>query len=154
MKCPYCEHTEDRVVDTRANPDETAIRRRRECTKCGRRFTTYEYVEKMPIMVVKKDGRREPFDRQKLLNGLVLACSKRPVSREKIERLVDDVENALAAEMKGEVPTSRLGDMVMSRLSELDQVAYVRFASVYRSFRDTHQFMEELKRLLEEQQPS
>ncbi len=153
MKCPYCGHTDDRVVDSRANPEETAIRRRRECTRCERRFTTYEYVESMPIMVVKKDGRREPFDRQKLLKGIMLACSKRPVSREQMEQLVDDIENSLASEMKGEVATTRLGDEVMSRLAELDQVAYVRFASVYRSFRDTRQFMDELKRILESPQP-
>ena len=152
MKCPYCGHTDDRVVDSRANPEETAIRRRRECTRCERRFTTYEYVESMPIMVVKKDGRREPFDRQKLLKGIMLACSKRPVSREQMEQLVDDIENSLASEMKGEVATTRLGDEVMSRLAELDQVAYVRFASVYRSFRDTRQFMDELKRILESPQ--
>ncbi len=152
MRCPFCGHTDDRVVDSRANPEETAIRRRRECTKCERRFTTYEYVESMPIMVVKKDGRREPFDRQKLLSGIMLACSKRPVSRDQMELLVDDIENSLGSEMKSEVTTSLLGDMVMSRLAELDQVSYVRFASVYRSFRDTRQFMDELKRLLEEQQ--
>jgi transcriptional repressor NrdR len=152
VRCPFCGHTDDRVVDSRANPEETAIRRRRECTKCERRFTTYEYVESMPIMVVKKDGRREPFDRQKLLSGIMLACSKRPVSRDQMELLVNDIENSLGSEMKSEVTTSHLGDMVMSRLSDLDQVAYVRFASVYRSFRDTRQFMQELKRLLEEQQ--
>jgi transcriptional repressor NrdR len=142
------------VVDTRATPQETGIRRRRECTQCGRRFTTYEYVERMPIMVVKKDGGREPFEREKVLKGIMLACSKRPVSREQMEQLADDVESALGAEMKGEVPSSLLGDMVMSKLAELDQVAYVRFASVYRSFRDTRQFMEELQRLLEEHQSS
>ena len=148
MKCPFCGHLEDKVVDSRASSDGAAIRRRRECLSCQRRFTTYEHVEEQQLMVSKKDGRREPFDRAKLLGGLVKACEKRPVSMDQLEELVDDLERDLTASFEREVPTSAIGERVMKRLHDLDPVAYVRFASVYREFKDVEQFMRELKELL------
>ena len=148
MKCPFCGHQEDKVVDSRASSDGDAIRRRRECLGCGKRFTTYEHVEAQPLMVIKKDGRREPFDRQKLLAGLIKACEKRPVSMDDLERLVDELERELSQHFEREVPSREVGERVMKRLHNLDPVAYVRFASVYREFKDVEQFMRELKDLL------
>ena len=149
MRCPYCGATEDKVIDSRIVKDGTAIRRRRECLKCGRRFTTYEYIEKSPIMLIKRDGRREPFDRAKLLNGITTACHKRPIPREKIEELVDVVESIIMDLGKLEVPSMEIGEEVMKRLKKLDEVSYVRFASVYRDFKDKNEFFEELKKLIE-----
>ncbi len=125
------------------------MRRRRECLKCGQRFTTYEYIEHTPVMVVKKDGRREHYSREKIMNGLLRACEKRPVSREALEKLVDEVEEAIGSRVRDEIPTSEIGNEVMKLLANLDQVAYVRFASVYRDFKDVTQFLDELRRLLE-----
>ena len=148
MKCPFCGHQEDKVVDSRASSDGSSIRRRRECLGCGKRFTTYEHVEEQPLMVVKKDGRREPFDRHKLLGGLVKACEKRPVSMDDLEKLVDELERELSQQFEREVPSREVGERVMKKLHALDPVAYVRFASVYREFKDVEQFMRELKDLL------
>ena len=148
MKCPFCGHQEDKVVDSRASADGAAIRRRRECLACGKRFTTYEHVEGQPLMIVKKDSRREPFDRQKLLAGLVKACEKRPVSMDDLEGLVNELERELSQQFEREVPSREVGERVMKKLHALDPVAYVRFASVYREFKDVEQFMRELKELL------
>lgn len=149
MRCPFCAAIEDKVVDTRPSDNEQVIRRRRECSSCGRRFTTYERVDEILPMVVKKDGRREPFDRAKVLNGLKKACSKRAVSLETIERAVDRIERELQDAAEKEIPSSRIGDAVMATLRNLDDVAYVRFASVYRSFRDVVELMDELKSLVD-----
>lgn len=148
MRCPYCGYKEDKVVDSRATAEESAIRRRRECAKCGKRFTTYEYIEEVSLMVIKKDGRREPFDRKKVLAGIVKACEKRPISTEKMEEIVTRVEHAIQKKSDREVPSSRIGELVMKELKMLDDVAYVRFASVYRQFKDVGQFMGELKDIL------
>ncbi|MDP3723518.1 MAG: transcriptional regulator NrdR [Candidatus Omnitrophota bacterium] len=148
MKCPFCGHHEDKVVDSRASADGASIRRRRECLACGKRFTTYEHVEGQPLMIVKKDGRREPFDRQKLLAGLVKACEKRPVSMDGLEGLVNELERELSQQFEREAPSREVGERVMKKLHALDPVAYVRFASVYREFKDVEQFMRELKELL------
>ena len=149
MRCPSCGHEEDRVVDSRSTKENSAVRRRRECLKCGQRFTTYEYIEHTPVMVVKKDGRREHYSREKIMNGLLRACEKRPVSREALEKLVDEVEEAIGSRVRDEIPTSEIGNEVMKLLAALDQVAYVRFASVYREFKDVTQFLDELRKLLE-----
>jgi transcriptional repressor NrdR len=151
MKCPACGHDEDKVVDSRTTKEGEAIRRRRECLQCGRRFTTYEYIERAPLFVVKKDGRREQYNREKLLTGLLRAGEKRPVSREQIEHLLDDVESVIFGKFKTEVKSSELGNEVIERLQLLDEVAYVRFASVYRQFKDINQFMKEVKGLLDKQ---
>ncbi len=148
MKCPFCGHQEDKVVDSRASSDGVAIRRRRECLSCTKRFTTYEHVEEQQLMVSKKDGRREPFDRNKLLSGLVKACEKRPISMDQIEELVDVIEREVSANFEREVSSRQIGERVMKRLHGLDPVAYVRFASVYREFKDVEQFMRELKDIL------
>ena len=148
MKCSFCGHLEDKVVDSRASSDGASIRRRRECLACARRFTTYEELEARELMVVKKDGRRERFDRKKLLAGLLKACEKRPVSISDLERLVDELELSLSQEFDREVPSREVGERVMHKLHEIDPVAYVRFASVYREFKDAEQFMRELKALL------
>lgn len=148
MKCLYCGYKEDKVVDSRANAEESAIRRRRECLKCGKRFTTYEYIEEVSLMVIKKDGRREPFDRKKILTGITKACEKRPISLEKMEEIVTQIERSIQKKSDREVLSSRIGELVMERLKVLDDVAYVRFASVYRQFKDVGQFMEELKDIL------
>jgi len=148
MKCPYCGYKEDKVVDSRATAEESAIRRRRECLKCGKRFTTYEYIEEVSFMVIKKDGRREPFDRKKVLSGIIKACEKRPISMEKMEDIVVQIERAIQKKSDREVSSSRIGELVMERLKGLDDVAYVRFASVYRQFKDVGQFMVELKDIL------
>ncbi len=151
MKCPECGYAEDKVVDSRTTKEGEAIRRRRECLDCGKRFTTYEYIERAPLMVVKKDGQREQYNREKLLTGLLKACEKRPVSRAQIETLLDEVESVTFGRFKNEVKTSVLGNEVIERLQALDEVAYVRFASVYRQFKDINQFMNELKGLLDSQ---
>ena len=148
MRCPFCGYKEDKVVDSRATAEESAVRRRRECLKCGKRFTTYEYIEEVSLMVVKKDGSRQPFDRKKILAGIIRACEKRPVSMEKMEEIVTQVERAVQKKSDREVFSSRLGELVMEKLKNLDEVAYVRFASVYRQFKDVGQFMEELKDIL------
>jgi transcriptional repressor NrdR len=151
MKCPQCAFEEDKVVDSRTTKEGEAIRRRRECLKCGHRFTTYEYIERVPMMVVKKDGRREEYSREKLLGGLLKACEKRPVSREQIERVIDDIETVLFSKFRNEVKSTEIGNLVVERLQSLDEVAYVRFASVYRQFKDINQFMNEVKVLLDRQ---
>ena len=148
MKCPYCGYKDDKVVDSRATAEESAIRRRRECLKCGKRFTTYEYIEEVSLMVIKKDGRREPFDRKKVLSGIIKACEKRPVSMDKMEDIVIQTERTIQKKSDREVYASRIGELVMERLKALDDVAYVRFASVYRQFKDVGQFMVELKDIL------
>ena len=148
MKCPFCSHLEDKVIDSRVAGAGDVIRRRRECEACSRRFTTYERVEDVLPTVVKKDGRREPFDRQKLVRGLRTACNKRPVSIERIEAIADAIEREAQESERREITASELGDRVMNHLRELDEVAYVRFASVYRSFRDIDQFLTELGKLV------
>ena len=150
MKCPYCGFIEDKVIDSRPTEEHAAIRRRRECTKCSKRFTTYEKVESLPLMVVKKDKTRQLFDREKLMNGLMRACEKRPVSVEELEKMVDDIESSLCNTLQREVSTHDVGEMVMEKLKDLDEVAYVRFASVYRQFKDINTFMVELNKLLKE----
>jgi transcriptional repressor NrdR len=148
MKCPFCGHQEDKVVDSRTSADGIAIRRRRECLACGKRFTTYEHVEEQRLMVIKKDGRREPFDRHKLLAGLVKACEKRPISMDQLEQMADEMERDLSRSFEREVPSRQIGERVMKRLHDVDPVAYVRFASVYREFKDAEQFIRELNELL------
>lgn len=148
MKCPFCRHTDGKVVDSRSSKDGDAIRRRRECLNCGRRFTTYERIEEVAQMVIKKDGRRENFDRWKLKSGLLKAVEKRPVSLEQVDALIDEVERELFNTTEHEVSTRALGEAVMKKLQQLDEVAYVRFASVYRQFKDLGEFMDELKGLL------
>ena len=148
MKCPFCGNAENKVIDSRISKDGKAIRRRRECLGCSRRFTTYEFVEDIMPMVVKKDGRREPFDRMKIRNGVMTACEKRPISMESMEKIVEDVEQACQEFQAKEIPSSVIGEKVMNELKALDGVAYVRFASVYRQFRDVGEFMSELKDLL------
>ncbi len=149
MRCPFCGADEDRVVDTRSSQEGRAVRRRRECEACGKRFTTYESVELFPRQVVKRDGRREPYDRQKLLFGIVTACTKRPVNIDTIEAAVDRIEQRLEESGRVEVESSWLGGQVMNELQEVDEVAYVRFASVYRQFKDVTEFMDELRGLRE-----
>ena len=148
MKCMYCSATESRVIDSRPTDEGLAIRRRRECVSCGRRFTTYEKIETVQIVVVKKDGSREAFDADKIRRGLIKACEKRPVAIYDVDELVRDVEQQIMNSLEQEVTSTKIGDMVMERLRKLDEVAYVRFASVYRSFCDINTFMEELKNLL------
>ena len=148
MKCPFCANAENKVIDSRISKDGKAIRRRRECLACARRFTTYEYVEDILPMLVKKDGRREQFDRQKILAGVKKACEKRPISMEDIDKIVENVEQACQEFQGGESPSTVVGEKVMNELKVLDGVAYVRFASVYRQFRDVGEFMSELKDLL------
>ncbi|MFP4465985.1 MAG: transcriptional regulator NrdR [Candidatus Goldiibacteriota bacterium] len=150
MRCPYCSHKSDKVVDSRESRDGEAIRRRRECLKCAKRFTTYEQIEHSLPMVIKKDSRREPFDRKKILSGLTKACEKRPISVEQLEEVADDMEKQLYARMEKEVSSSMIGTIVMEKLAMLDEVAYVRFASVYRQFKDVNAFTKELKKFLTE----
>lgn len=150
MKCPFCDYDETKVIDSRPTEDNTSIRRRRECLKCQKRFTTYEKVEDIPVYVVKKDGKREPFDKRKILNGILKSCEKRPVSILQIESINDDIEKQVYNTMEQEVESSFIGELVMQRLKELDDVAYVRFASVYRQFKDINTFMEELQKILKE----
>ena len=148
MKCPYCRSKRDKVVDSRSIRKNQAVRRRRECLRCHKRYTTYEYVEEIPIMVIKSDGRRESFDRQKILSGLVKACEKRPISIEKLDGIVSKIETYLQNKLMKEVKSKVIGEMIMKHLHSLDEIAYVRFASVYRQFRDVGQFMKELKTFL------
>lgn len=150
MKCPYCGYTESKVVDSRPTDENERIRRRRECLKCGKRFTTYEVIESIPIVVIKKDRSREAFDRQKLLNGLLRACEKRPVALETLEHIVSEIEVLLQNSLDKEVSSQRIGTYAMEKLKTVDEVAYVRFASVYRQFKDINTFMSELTKLLEE----
>lgn len=149
MRCPYCKANNDRVIDSRSSTDAFSIRRRRECEECGRRFTTYERTEETPLRVVKKDGSRVPFDRNRILRGMLKACEKRPVSLEALEEITSRIERRLAEDVDREVPSKHIGQLVMEELRRLDQVAYVRFASVYREFKDVTQFLEELKPLLD-----
>jgi transcriptional repressor NrdR len=148
MKCPFCGHLQDKVVDSREAKIGDTIRRRRECVGCERRFTTYERIDEIPYMVVKKDGRREKFDRQKILSGLLHACEKRPVSAVKLEQIVDETEAYVVDSPERERSTSEVGELIMTRLKEIDTVAYIRFASVYRDFKDVREFKQELEELL------
>lgn len=150
MKCPFCNHLQDKVVDSRESKEGDAIRRRRECLACEKRYTTYERIDEVPYMVIKKDGRRERFDRQKLLQGLLKSCEKRPVPTGKLEALVDEVERFVHDAPERERNTSEIGELLMTRLRKLDKVAYVRFASVYLDFKDVKEFMSELKGLLKD----
>ena len=154
MRCPFCKEEDSRVVDSRAADDGNTIRRRRECTSCGKRFTTYETVEKIPLMVIKNDGRRVVFDRNKLLNGLIRSCDKRNIPTERIVALADEIEKELRNTMDREVYTRDIGELVMEKLKNFDEVAYIRFASVYRKFADISGFREELEALLREKNPS
>ena len=148
MNCPYCGFKEDKVVDSRATAENSAIRRRRECAKCGQRFTTYEYIEDVSLMVIKKDNRRQSFDRKKILGGMIKACEKRPISIDKLEEIVTSIERAIHKKSDREVSSRLIGELVMERLKMLDDVAYVRFASVYRRFQDVSQFMKALDEIL------
>lgn len=150
MLCPFCAHLEDKVIDSRESKEGNNIRRRRECLACQKRFTTYERIEEIPFMVVKKDGRRERFDRQKILNGLLKACEKRPVPIAKLAELVDQVETAMMGESERELSSTVIGEILMTRLRELDKIAYVRFASVYRDFQDEEAFFNEIRRLIKD----
>ena len=147
MRCPFCKKADSRVIDSRAAEDGATIRRRRECSGCGKRFTTYEVLEMVPLMVIKNDGRREPFDREKLLKGLIRSCDKREISMERIVALASDIERELRNTMEREVTSRSIGERVMERLKDFDEVAYIRFASVYRKFRDISNFLEELEAL-------
>lgn len=148
MRCPFCGHDEDRVIDSRPSEEGATIRRRRECIACGNRFTTYEKVETLPLLVIKKDGARQAFDRAKLFSGIMKACEKRPVTTEQIEKLVDSIESSAQNSLKRELSSREIGEMVMNELKQLDEVAYVRFASVYRQFRDVSSFMKELNEMM------
>lgn len=150
MKCPYCGYQESKVVDSRHSEDSTSIRRRRECLSCQKRFTTYETVESLPIVVVKRDGTRQAFDRNKVLNGMLRACEKRPVPITELERAATEIEQILQNSLEREIKSESIGELVMERLKPLDEVAYVRFASVYRQFKDINSFMTELNKILEE----
>jgi len=151
VKCPSCGYQETKVIDSRLNTDGTSIRRRRECLECEKRFTTYEYVEQVPLLVVKRDGRRQPFDRKKIIAGLMKACEKRPVSMDKMEEITGEIERAVQRKYDREVDSKEIGELVMEKLVALDEVAYVRFASVYRQFRDVNQFMSELQGMLKKE---
>ncbi|MBQ2934311.1 MAG: transcriptional regulator NrdR [Clostridia bacterium] len=148
MKCPFCGNEESKVIDSRPTDEGERIRRRRECLECGKRFTTYEMIESLPIIVIKKDGSRETFDRQKLLTGMLRACEKRPVSIETLDRAISDIETVIQNSLDREVSSDKIGELVMEKLKEIDEVAYVRFASVYRQFKDINTFMDELNKLL------
>ncbi|NDL66146.1 transcriptional regulator NrdR [Anaerotalea alkaliphila] len=150
MKCPFCSSEVSKVIDSRPSEESNAIRRRRQCEGCGRRFTTYETIESTPLLVIKKDGSREPYARDKVMAGLIRSCHKRPVSMGQIELLVDDIETSLYNSMKQEVDSSYIGELVMEKLKTTDEVAYVRFASIYREFKDINTFMDELKKILKE----
>ena len=150
MKCPFCLYYESKVVDSRPTEEGQAIRRRRECIKCSKRFTTYEKIEEIPLIVVKKDGNRQAYDRNKLLNGIIKSCEKRPVSINTIEKMVDEIEKTLSNSLEREVTSVELGEMIMNKLKDIDEVSYVRFASVYRQFKDLNSFMDELKKILDE----
>lgn len=150
MKCPYCGCAESKVVDSRPTDEGERIRRRRECFNCSKRFTTYEIVETTPLMIVKRDNSREPFDREKLTNGLLRACEKRPISLDQIDEVIDKVESRIYGSMEREVSSKKVGEITLEYLKDLDEVAYVRFASVYRQFADIHSFMDELEKMLKE----
>lgn len=151
MRCPFCHHTDDRVVDSRSVREGRAVRRRRECLRCERRFTTYEYIEERPLLVLKRDGEREPFDRRKLVTSLQMAVAKRPVSPTEIERMVEEIERELDRRESGEAESREIGEMVMERLKRRDHIAYVRFASVYRDFQDPEEFVHEFQELRDRQ---
>ena len=148
MKCPFCGYTESKVIDSRPAEEFTTIRRRRECLECGKRFTTYETIERLPLVVVKRDGSRQSFDKVKLINGMVRACEKRPVTLKQLETIAEEIEQELQGDLDREIKTEEIGEMVMDRIKDIDEVAYVRFASVYRSFKDINTFMDELSKLL------
>ena len=150
MKCPYCGKENTRVIDSRPT-DDSSIRRRRQCDECGKRFTTYEKVETLPLIVVKKDNNREPYDREKIVAGIVRSCHKRPISMTQINDMVDDIEGQIFNMEEKEIPTTTIGSIVMDKLKDLDEVAYVRFASVYREFKDVNTFMDEIKKILKKQ---
>ncbi len=150
MKCRYCGNTDSKVIDSRPSEDGTSIRRRRECTKCGKRFTTFERIEENPLMVVKRDGRREPLSREKIASVIRKACGKRPISAEAQNKMVDDIVREASNTLASEISSARIGELVMKYLRQVDEVAYVRYASVYREFKDTQTFMEELQKLLNE----
>lgn len=152
MKCPFCGFEESKVIDSRPTDDGERIRRRRECINCMKRFTTYEIIESLPLIVIKKDKSRQVFDRQKLLNGMLRACEKRPVSIESLEKAVDSIEGSLQNSLDREITSTKIGELAMDKLKEIDEVAYVRFASVYRQFRDINTFMDELTKLLHDKQ--
>ena len=149
MRCPYCGYLESKVIDSRPAEEGATIRRRRECLSCGKRFTTYEIMERLPLIVVKRDGSRQTFDKIKIMNGMLRACEKRPVSVEALEKIADDIEQELQNSLEREVSTTEIGEMVMARLKDVDEVAYVRFASVYRQFKDVNTFLEELQKLID-----
>lgn len=149
MKCPYCNHPDTRVIDSRPAEDGSSIRRRRSCDVCGKRFTTYEKVETIPLIVIKKDNNREQYERSKIETGILSACYKRPVPADEIQRAINEVEKEIFSREDKEIPSSEIGEIVMARLQELDPVAYVRFASVYREFKDVNTFMDELKKMLD-----
>ena len=151
MKCPYCGVAESKVIDSRPTEESSAIRRRRECLKCGKRFTTYEKLESLSLIVIKKDQSRQQYNREKVLKGIITACEKRPISLAQMEKIADDIESELYQSMQREIDTTTIGEKVMDRLKNLDEVAYVRFASVYKRFEDIHTFMEELKGLINDQ---
>ena len=150
MRCPYCSYSESKVIDSRPAEEGTTIRRRRECLSCGKRFTTYEIIERLPLLVIKRDGSRQSFDRMKVIGGMVKACEKRPVPVDQIERVADEIEQELQSSLEREVSSAQIGEMIMDRLRDMDQVAYVRFASVYRQFKDINTFLDELNKLLKE----
>ncbi len=150
MKCPYCEYEDSKVVDSRPTDDNQSIRRRRECIECGKRFTTYERIEKAPIVVVKKDGTRQSYDRSKLLNGMIRACEKRPVSLSRLEDSVDNIEKKIYNSLEREIKSEDIGEMVMTELKEIDEISYVRYASVYRQFKDINSFMVEIMNIKSE----
>ena len=149
MKCPFCGETDSKVIDSRPAEDGSSIRRRRQCNGCKKRFTTYEKVETIPLIVIKKDNNREPYDRQKIVSGILRSCHKRPISADQINRLVDEVETEIFNREEREIPAQEIGEIVMNRLKDLDAVAYVRFASVYREFKDVNTFLSELKKMLD-----
>jgi transcriptional repressor NrdR len=150
MRCPFCQFSESKVIDSRPAEEGASIRRRRECLSCGRRFTTYEIMERLPLLVVKRDGSRQSFDKMKIINGMIKACEKRPVKVDEIERIANEIEQELQGSLEREISSERIGKMVMDRLKDVDEVAYVRFASVYRQFKDINTFLEELNKLLSE----
>lgn len=150
MKCPFCNYEDTKVIDSRSQDDNSIIRRRRQCEKCGKRFTTYEKVDTIPITVIKRDGTREIFDKNKLLDGIMKSCNKRSVTMKQMQQLIDDIENVLMNSLEREVESKKIGSMVMERLKDIDEVAYVRFASVYRQFKDINTFIDELEKLLHE----
>lgn len=150
MKCPYCSSDSIKVIDSRPSEENNAIRRRRQCEQCEKRFTTYENIENVPLIIIKKDETREPYAREKILSGLLRSCHKRPVSMAEIDRMINDIENILYNTMKKEIESSYIGELVMEKLKAVDEVAYVRFASIYREFRDINTFMDELKKILNE----